>query len=173
MSLCTGDYIGIINSDDVYTSNALEIISTYIDRDKKNKLDFIFGSVRKHWGVLHGYRPRKIYYSWGFYSSHSTGFFLRRNSAKVLGLYNLKYKYHADYDYFYRMIVKKKMNGLATKKDEITGVFRRGGFSSTIKFRKLFFEELKIRYDNNQSIVLIFIIFIYKFIKNFKKVIFS
>ena len=65
------------------------------------------------------------------------------------------------------------MNGLATKKDEITGVFRRGGFSSTIKFRKLFFEELKIRYDNNQSIVLIFIIFIYKFIKNFKKVIFS
>ena len=65
------------------------------------------------------------------------------------------------------------MNGIATNKEEITGTFRRGGFSSKIKFRKLFFEELKIRYDHKQSIVLIFIIFIYKSIKNFKKIIFS
>lgn len=171
MSLCTGDYIGIINSDDVYTKNALEIVSKYIDKD--NKLDFVFGSVKKHWGVLSGFKPNKIYFSWGFYSSHSTGFFLKRTSAKIIGLYNLKYKYHADYDYFYRMIVKKNMIGIATKKEEITGIFRRGGFSSTIKFRKLFFEELKIRYDHGQSIVLILIIFIYKLIKNFKKIIFS
>ena len=53
------------------------------------------------------------------------------------------------------------MNGIATNKDEITGTFRRGGFSSKIKFRKLFFEELKIRYDHKQSIILILIIFIY------------
>ena len=173
MSLCKGDYIGIVNSDDVYEKNALEIIYKYLEKDKYKKLDFIFGSVRKHWGVLHGYKPRKIYYSWGFYSSHSTGFFLKRESAKIIGLYNLRYKYHADYDYFYRMIVKKKMNGIATNKEEITGTFRRGGFSSKIKFRKLFFEELKIRYDHKQSIILILIIFIYKFIKNFKKIIFS
>ena len=126
MSLCKGDYIGIVNSDDVYEKNALEIIYKYLEKDKYKKLDFIFGSVRKHWGVLHGYKPRKIYYSWGFYSSHSTGFFLKRESAKIIGLYNLRYKYHADYDYFYRMIVKKKMNGIATNKDEITGTFRRG-----------------------------------------------
>lgn len=172
MSLSKGDYIGIINSDDTYENNALEIISKYIEKDKQ-KLDFIFGSVRKHWGILHGYKPQKIYYSWGFYSSHSTGFFLKRTSAKVIGLYNLRYRYHADYDYFYRMIVKKKMNGIATKKEEITGTFRRGGFSSTIKFRKLFFEELKIRYDHNQSIILILFIFIYKLFKNYKKIIFS
>ena len=45
-------------------------------------IDFIFGSVKKHWGVLHGYRPEKIFYSWGFYSSHSTGFFIKLKSAK-------------------------------------------------------------------------------------------
>ena len=39
--------------------------------------------------------------SWGFYSSHSTGFFIKRNSAKIVGLYNLKYKYSSDYDYFF------------------------------------------------------------------------
>ena len=76
-------------------------------RNNQN-IDFIFGSVRKHWGILHGYKPEKIKYSWGFYSSHSTGFFIKKDSAKVVGYSNTKYKYHADYDYFFRMIVKKK-----------------------------------------------------------------
>ncbi len=171
MQLAKGDFIGIINSDDVYLNNTLEILKNYID--KNPKIDFIFGSVKKHWGILHGYYPKKIFYSWGFYSSHSTGFFIKKNSAKLVGLYNLKYKYHADYDYFYRMIVKKKLLGIATKKNEIFGIFRRGGFSSTISFWKLFKEEIKIRIDNGQNFALILIIFFYKFIKNYKQIIFS
>ena len=167
MILSQGKYIGIVNSDDVYNKNAFKIMSKYI---KKNpNLDFFFGSVKKHWGILHGYRPEKINYSWGFYSSHSTGFFIKRTSAKKVGLYNLKYKYHADYDYFYRMIVKMQMKGMATKKNEVIGIFRRGGFSSTIPYKRLFFEEIKIRYNNKQSLLLISIIIIYKIIKHFKK----
>jgi len=169
MSLCRGNFIGIINSDDTYTKNSLKIISSYIK--KKPVFDFIFGSVRKHWGILHGYKPNKIFYSWGFYSSHSTGFFIKRSSAQKVGLYDLKYKYHADYDYFYRLIVQKKMTGLATKKKEITGIFRRGGFSSTINYRKLFKEEMLIRYNNKQNFVLLIVIFIYKIIKHFKKIV--
>ena len=169
MSLCRGNFIGIINSDDTYTKNSLKIISSYIK--KKPVFDFIFGSVRKHWGILHGYKPNKIFYSWGFYSSHSTGFFIKRSSAQKVGLYDLKYKYHADYDYFYRLIVQKKMTGLATKKKEITGIFRRGGFSSTINYRKLFKEEMLIRYNNKQNFVLLIVIFIYKIVKHFKKIV--
>ena len=86
--------------------NALSILKKYII--KYPEKDFIFGAVKKHWGTLHGYRPWKIYFSWGFYSSHSTGFFMKLKSAKKVGLYNLKYKFSADYDYFFRMIVKKK-----------------------------------------------------------------
>ena len=169
MSVARGNFIAIINSGDIYTKNSLRIISKYI---KKNKdIDFIFGSVKKHWGVLHGYRPQKIFYSWGFYSSHSTGFFLKKTAAQKVGLYNLKYKYHADYDYFYRLIVTHKMNGMATNKNEITGIFRRGGFSSKASFNKLFKEELIIRWNNGQSILLILIIALYKFIKHFKKII--
>ena len=91
MSLAKGKYIGFLNSDDIYTENALLLLNKYITKfpDK----DFIFGSVRKHWAVLYGFRPYKIYWSWGFYSSHSTGFFIKRDSAKKVGLYNLKYKY--------------------------------------------------------------------------------
>tara|TARA_Y100000741_G_scaffold365165_1_gene359870 strand:- start:55 stop:894 length:840 start_codon:yes stop_codon:yes gene_type:complete len=169
MILAKGHFIGIINSDDIYTSNALLIISNYIK--KNSNIDFIFGSVKKHWGVLSGYRPHKIKYSWGFYSSHSTGFFINRESAKKVGLYNTNYKYHADYDYFYRIIVHHAMKGIATTKREVVGIFRRGGFSSTIHYRKMFFEELKIRYYNKQNIFEILIIAIYKFFKHFNKLI--
>ena len=168
MSYAQGKYICIVNSDDKLTPNALSIISKY---DKKYpNIDFIFSSVKKHWGVLHGYRPHKIKYSWGFYTSHSTGFFLSKKAAQKVGKYNLKYKYQADYDYFYRMIAKKKLKGVATKKNEITGIFRRGGFSSTISYRKLFYEELLIRYDNGQNFLFLFILFLYKFFKNWKKI---
>jgi glycosyltransferase involved in cell wall biosynthesis len=167
MRLAQGQYIGIINSDDVYTANAFDIIHQYIT--KNPKADFIFGSVKKHWGILHGYRPEKIKYSWGFYSSHSTGFFIKNSSAKKVGDYNIKYKYHADYDYFYRMIVKKKMKGVATKKNEVVGIFRRGGFSSTIPYRKMFIEDLKIRYNNGQNIILLLILGIYKILNYWKK----
>ena len=67
------------------------------------------------------------------------------DSAKKVGLYNLKYKYHADYDYFYRMIVKHKLKGVGTKKNELFGYFRRGGFSSKIKFKDHFFEEIYLQ----------------------------
>ena len=168
MKLAGGEYVGFLNSDDNYSQNTLELLLKYIKRYPEK--DFFFGAVKKHWGVLHGYKPYKIYWSWGFYSSHSTGFFIKISSAKKVGLYNLKYKYSADYDYFFRMIVKKKLKGVGTKKNEIFGTFRRGGFSSTIKFFDHFLEEIKIRVDNGQNKILILIIFIYKYLKNISKI---
>ena len=167
MQLSKGDYIGFLNSDDKYTEEALSLLHKYVLKFPKK--DFIFGSVKKHWGVLHGYKPYKIKWSWGFYSSHSTGFFIKKDSAKKVGFYNLKYKYSSDYDYFYRMIVKHKMDGIGTLKKELFGIFRRGGYSSSISFIDHFFEEMQIRIDNKQNKILILIIFIYKFLKNFKK----
>ena len=43
-------------------------------------------------------------------------FLLKGKAAEKVGFYNVKYKYHADYDYFYRLIVKNKMKGISTKK---------------------------------------------------------
>ena len=147
-----------------------DAFSTVIKYFKNNKdLDFLFGPVKKHWGLLHGYKPWKIRFSWGFYSSHSTGFFIKKNAAKKIGFYNLAYKYSSDYDYFYRMIVKLKMRGTSTKKDEIFGIFRRGGFSSKINFIDHFFETIKIRLDNGQNKFLVLLIFILKYLKNNQK----
>jgi len=168
MSLAKGQYLGFLNSDDQFTTEALSILVGYIKKYKD--LDFIFGSVKKHWGILYGYKPWKIRWSWGFYSSHSTGFFIKTKSAQNVGLYNLKYKFSSDYDYFYRMIVHHKMKGIGTKKNELFGIFRRGGFSSSINFISHFFEEIQIRIDNKQSKILILLIFIYKYLKNFSKI---
>ena len=163
----TGDYVGFVNSDDILLPNALRILKQYIY--KYPKKDFIFGAVKKHWGVLYGYKPWKIYFSWGFYSSHSTGFFIKLKSAKKVGLYNLKYKFSADYDYFFRMIVKKKLDGVGTKKEEVFGIFNRGGYSSKISFIDHFKEEIQIRKNNGQSYLILAIIILYKSIKNFRR----
>tara|TARA_A100001234_G_scaffold184183_1_gene167593 strand:- start:224 stop:1051 length:828 start_codon:yes stop_codon:yes gene_type:complete len=168
MSLASGQYIGFVNSDDKLTVDSLNLLNRYIENypDK----DFIFGAVKKHWGILYGYRPYKIKWSWGFYSSHSTGFFIKRSSAKTVGFYNLKYKYSSDYDYFYRMIVHHKMQGVGTRKEELFGIFRRGGFSSKVNFLSHFFEEITIRLDNKQNRLFVLLIFIYKYLKNISKI---
>ena len=68
------------------------------------------------------------------------------------------------------MIVKKKMIGIGVSKDKIFGVFRRGGFSSKVRFIDHFKEEIIIRNDNNQNKLLIFLIIIYKSIRHIKKI---
>jgi glycosyltransferase involved in cell wall biosynthesis len=137
LKYASGDYIGFVNSDDILLPNTIKILTKYIRLHPEK--DFFFGAVKKHWGVLHGYKPWKIYFSWGFYSSHST---------------------------------KKKMKGIGTKEKEVFGIFRRGGYSSTISFKEHFKEEIQIRRDNGQSFLILAIIIIYKSIKNFKRLIF-
>ncbi len=163
----SGDYIGFLNSDDYLLPDAMNILVNYINKNP-NK-DFFFGSVKKHWGILHGYKPWKIFYTWGFYSSHSSGFYIKREAAKIVGDYNLKYKYSADYDYFYRMIVKHKLRGVGTKKNEVFGVFSRGGFSSKINFFDHMCECTKIRLDNGQNKLIVLLTFFIKYIFNLKK----
>jgi len=167
LKIAKGDLIGFVNSDDVLTPDALEILVKYYNNYPEK--DFFFGAVKKHWGVLHGYSPWKIHFTWGFYSSHSTGFYVKKEAAKIVGPYNTKYKYSADYDYFYRMIVKHKLLGIGTKKNELFGIFARGGFSSKINFFDHLVECTKIRLDNGQNKIIVLITIIFKFITNIKR----
>lgn len=165
--LARGDLIGFVNSDDILLPNALKtLVRYYINYPN---VDFIFGSVKKHWGILYGFKPWKIRFTWGFYSSHSTGFFIKKKAAKIIGPYNLRYKLSSDYDYFYRMIVKHKLKGVATKKSEIFGIFRRGGFSSSVNFFDHLIECTRIRLDNKQNKILVLLTFVIKFLFNIKR----
>ena len=163
----TGDIIGILNSDDVYYKETLDIVNKYFNKYKK--LDFLFGSVYKH-KLLHGYYPKKIKWSFGFYSTHSIGFFIKKEAHKKVGSYNIKYKYSADYDLFYRLIIKKKMNGMATKKSEVFGKFRRGGLSSKIRYIDFLKECTQIRLDNKQNFFIVYLIFFARLLRNIRKI---
>ena len=120
---------------------------------------------------MHGFYPKKIKWTFGFYTTHSVGFFIRRSSQLKLGFYDTQYKYSADYDLFYRMIVKKKYKGISTKKNEILGKFRRGGLSSKIRYLDFLIENNKIRINNGQNKFIVYIIFLLRIIRNFKKII--
>ena len=162
-----GELIGFVNSGDILTYNSLEILFRYFKKFKDK--DFFFGAVKKHWGILYGYKRWKINYTWGFYSSHSTGFFIKKDAAKIVGEYNLKYKYSSDYDYFYRMIVKHKLRGIGTKKNELFGIFQRGGFSSNVNFYDHLVECTRIRLDNKQNKIMVLITIIIKYLFNLKR----
>ena len=164
---CSGDIIGILNSDDIYYPQALRIVNEYFNLNKE--LDFLFGSVNKY-KLLHGYNPKKIKWSFGFYTSHSVGFFIKKKSQLKVGLYNLKYKYSSDYDLFYRMIVHFKLKGIATKKEEILGKFRSGGISSRLSYLEYLKENTEIRIDNGQNVIFVYLIFLARFLRNFRKV---
>ena len=166
LNFATGDLIGIVNSGDIYTERAFEYLIKYYNLNPN--VDFFFGTVKKHYATLHGYKPYKIKYSWGFYTSHSTGFFIKQKAFKKVGYYDLKYKISSDYDYFYRMIVQHKLKGVASKKSELFGIFARGGYSSRFTFFERTLEELLIRKNNNQHIITILFILIIKIIFNYK-----
>ena len=165
IEVSTGDIIGILNSDDIYFSDALKIVNHYFS--EQENLDFLFGTVEKH-KLMHGYYPDKIKWTFGFYTTHSVGFFIKKSSQMEIGFYDTRYKYSADYDLFYKMIVKKKMIGVATKKNEIFGKFRQGGLSSKIKYLDFLIENNKIRINNGQNPLFVYIIFILRLLRNFK-----
>jgi len=69
------------------------------------------------------------------------------------------------------MIVKNKMKGIMIPKDTVIGNFKSGtSYSSKFLYIEHLIEETKIRINNKQNIIVIFIIFIFHFFMNIKKI---
>lgn len=164
IKISKGEIIGVLNSKDVYYENALQIVNNYFN---KNKIDFLFGAVKKN-RVFYKFEPNKIKYRFNIYPAHSVGFFIKSKKHKELGLYNTNLKFCSDYDLFYRMIVKKKMKGMSTKKKEVIGKFDMNGLSSKLNFIENYFFEMKVRYINKQNIIYLLFLFLIKILNYFK-----
>ena len=165
INLSTGDIIGICNSGDTLLPKGL----SYISNQFKKNFDFVFGTVlRKYLGseiLKYGFNLNRIDYNFDFATSHSTGFYIRRNILNEIGLYDTQFKCSADYDYYFRIVKSKKFKGSSTQKKELVGVVESGGFSSKISFFGHLNEETKIRMKNNQNIILIILIYLNALIK--------
>jgi glycosyltransferase involved in cell wall biosynthesis len=155
ISKCRGQIIGILNSDDYYYKNCLQIAKKYFS---KNKIDFLFGTVIKD-RILSGYWPNKIIWKFNIYPSHSCGFFIKKKVQVKVGNYNQDFKFSADRDLIYRLI-RKNYFGMCTKKNEVFGRFDITGKSSKVSFLKKLVEETRIRLNNNQNFITVIFLFI-------------
>jgi len=164
LKIASGDIVCFLNSDDYYYPNALKTVVKYFNN---SNIDFLFGTTQKY-KLMYGYKPWKIRFSFGFYTSHSVGFFINRRRHLKIGFYNTKY-ISADLDFFYKMIVKFKLKGASTKKVEVLGKFQSGGFSSKLNYIDNLKDLNKIRIDNNQNVFYVYFIFFIKIIKNLRK----
>jgi glycosyltransferase involved in cell wall biosynthesis len=172
IKLASGDIIAFCNSGDLIKKRGISLIVNYFEENKD--LDFLFAGV---WRFYKGskikkntFSPKRIHYNFDCYTAHSAGFYIKKTSQNKLGFYNLDFKCSADYDLFYRMIVKMKMTGLCTKKNESVGLVKSGGFSSKFTYLDHLIEETRIRIHNQQNIIWVILIFLIHYFKNLKKI---
>lgn len=163
LKLASGQIIGILNSGDIYTKNSLKIVKNYFTQNQN--LSFLFGTVERHYLnnnliLKSGFNRNRIKYNFDSQTCHSSGFFIKSNVQKKIGLYNTKYICSSDYDFFYKIFLDKTLVGESTTKTELIGIVQAGGFSSKYGFWNRLKEELQIRIDNNQNLLLVFIIFV-------------
>jgi glycosyltransferase involved in cell wall biosynthesis len=163
IKVANGEIIGILNSDDILYPNALRIVNRYF---KNNSIDFLFGAVKKK-RVYQGFSPEKIGYRFNIYPSHSVGFYVKKKIHKQLGLYNENLEYCSDYDFFYKLIKKKKKWNITTK-EEVLGKFFTGGVSENINIITKLYYESKVRYLNKQNIFYIILLYILHLLNYFK-----
>ena len=175
VKISKGEIIVFINSGDLFKKSSLKIVSDLFD--KKKKIDFVFGTVKRHYTkstiLKYGFNTNKLKYNFDFATAHSTGFFVKRNEIIKAGLFNTKYKCSADYDLYYKLLIKRSLKGTFTKKKDLIGEVMPGGFSSKLSFFEHLIEEIRIRYNNKQNLLTILIIIINALTKHLLKVLFK
>ena len=106
VKLASGGIIGILNSDDWYEPKILDTVALQLNN---KSLDFIVGSLRLWSENNHNFVlfPDKNYQKKIGYKmprlNHPASFF-KREVYDSVGLFNLKYKYAMDYDFFARVL---------------------------------------------------------------------
>ena len=135
---CTGDVVGIINSDDYFTSdNVLERVAA--EMESNAGIDAVYGDIHfikddhpeKIWRYYSSKRFRPMWLRFGFMPAHPS-FYARREVFEKCGLYSLDYKIAADYDMMVRLFVK---HGIKAKYIPLDFVTMRTGGASTNNVR--------------------------------------
>ena len=155
VTLAKGDYIVLLDSGDIFNSNALSHINSLIR--KNPNADFYLGSCLKK-RLMHGFRPKDINFHFNIFASFSGALFASKYAYKKIGLYNTKVV-SADHDFLYKAIVKHKIIGVCGYKNNILSIKASGGFSDNYPFFKTLCDECIIRFKNKQNFLVVLLIF--------------
>ena len=106
IKMASGDIIGLLNSDDILAKE--DVLSTIVNKFKNTNCDGTYANL-----IFMDYetmsRPTRIWKSKkgslnnGWHPAHPT-LYLKREVYDKIGLFNLKYKIVADYDFMIRLI---------------------------------------------------------------------
>ena len=132
LTLSIGEIIGILNADDVYTSEAVRIsVNALIEQN----VDYSVGTILKvpsniFFHPIFPLETGKIYQ--GMMYPHIASF-IRRNIYKNVGLFNTSYKIAADMD----MALRIHLSGFcSTNVNKLIALFSDGGISSVSSAKK-------------------------------------
>lgn len=159
----TGHFIGLLNSDDLIYKQSLLL---YANEICLNKYDYLYGAVDltslsgRKYGV---FKPIKNPLFFGVLRqmpfAHQS-FYARLSVYKKIGLYNLKYKLSADFDFLYSILslpLNKKDIGVSV------GIFHDGGV--TQDFVKSISDSKLVILDRKSKLWAL-IWFYYRFFRN-------
>ena len=131
--MATGDVVGILNSDDYFTSN--DVIERVADALNDTNLDAVYGDIH----FIRDGAPDKCvrYYSskpfrplwlrFGFMPAHPS-FYCRREVFNKAGLYKTDYEIGSDYEMMVRLFIKYQIKAKYLPIDFVT--MRIGGAST-------------------------------------------
>lgn len=133
LSICTGDIICFLNSDDWYTQT--DVISQVVEILEKNKVQVVYGDLQfvdrfninkiaRTWRSGKFYR-QNLYYGW--MPPHPTFFAMKEVYQKV-GIFNTALRNAADYELMLRVLLKHEID--ASYLPQVLVKMRRGGYSN-------------------------------------------
>ncbi len=132
ISISTGDFIGLLHSDDIYSSK--NVISEIVSSIKGNEIDCVLSNVR--YMNINGKKSlRKLkalnFKSWmmrfGWMPPH-LGMFIKKKVFDDYGFYLKDFKISADFEFVVRVLIKER---ISYKAIDLTSVLMRKGGKST------------------------------------------
>ena len=145
IKMASGDVVGILNSDDYFTSD--DILQTVDNAFKSHEIGAIYGDIHfirdgNPQKCVRDYSSRMFRPFWlrfGFMPAHPS-FYCKREVFEKAGLYSLDYKIGADYEMMVRLFKRHKIKSLYVNKDFVT--MRTGGASNNnVRSRLTLIEE--------------------------------
>ena len=128
----TEEYLGFLNSDDVYHHDHVleQIASALVDRADAAHADLVDveqknpSRIARYWNSK-PYKPGMFEAGW--HPAHPT-LFVKTDLLKEIGGFNIRYRYHADFDLMVRLFVERQISSVYVP--EVLVRMRTGGQST-------------------------------------------
>lgn len=138
LQMATGDVVGIINSDDFFTTDDVleKVAETFINN---TQLDAVYGDIHfvkpENLAKCTRYFSSRYFRPWalrfGFMPAHPS-FYVRKEVFGKFGFYDLQYRTSSDFEMMVRLLHKHKIHTQYINKDFVT---MRSGGASTANFQ--------------------------------------